>query len=99
MSQSKEEGTAQPSMLARAEEIQQQIQQLCGGDLQLWSIGLLIILVLTPRPLALLLPNLVWSHRAARIKVSHLPQLFFGLLSLILLFNISLLRPKLPLNT
>ena len=36
-----------PTMLARAEEIQQQIQQLSGRDLQLWSIGILVILVLT----------------------------------------------------
>ena len=99
MSQSKEEGTAQPSMLARAEEIQQQIQQLSGRDLQLWSIGILIILVLTAGLLALLLPNLVWSHRVVRIQVSYLPQLFFGLISLILLFNIYLLGQKLTLNT
>jgi diguanylate cyclase (GGDEF)-like protein len=99
MLQSKEEGTAQPSMLARAEEIQQQIQQLSGRDLQLWSIGILIILVLTAGLLALLLPNLVWSHRVVRIQVSYLPQLFFGLISLILLFNIYLLGQKLTLNT
>jgi len=99
MLQSKEEGTAQPSMLARAEEIQQQIQQLSGRDLQLWSIGILIILVLTAGLLALLLPNLVWSQRVVRIQVSYLPQLFFGLISLILLFNIYLLGQKLTLNT
>ncbi len=98
MSQSKEEGTAQPSMLARAEEIQQQIQQLSGRDLQLWSIGILIILVLTAGLLALLLPNMVWSQRVVRIQVSYLPQLFFGLISLILLFNIYLLGQKLTLN-
>jgi len=99
MLQSKEEGTAQPSMLARAEEIQQQIQQLSGRDLQLWSIGILIILVLTAGLLALLLPNLVWAQRVVRIQVSYLPQLFFGLISLILLFNIYLLGQKLTLNT
>ncbi len=99
MLQSKEEGTAQPSMLARAEEIQQQIQQLSGRDLQLWSIGILIILVLTAGLLALLLPNLVWAQRVVRIQVSYLPQLFFGLISLILLFNIYLLGQKLALNT
>ena len=99
MLQSKEEGTAQPSMLACAEEIQQQIQQLSGRDLQLWSIGILIILVLTAGLLALLLPNLVWAQRVVRIQVSYLPQLFFGLISLILLFNIYLLGQKLALNT
>jgi len=98
MPQSPEERTAPPSMLARAEEIQQQIQQLSGRDLQLWSIGILIILVLTAGLLALLLPNLVWAQRMIRIQVSYLPQLFFGLISLILLFNIYLLGQKLTLN-
>ena len=98
MPQSPEERTAPPSMLARAEEIQQQIQQLSGRDLQLWSIGILITLVLTAGLLALLLPNLVWAQRVVRIQVSYLPQLFFGLISLILLFNIYLLGQKLTLN-
>lgn len=98
MAQSMEERTAQPSMLARAEEIQQQIQQLSGRDLQLWSIGILVILVLTAGLLALLLPNMVWAQRVVRIQLSYLPQLFFGLISLILLFNIYLLGQKLTLN-
>src|SRR5437899_10123306 len=98
MAQSRHEKNVQPSMLARTEEIQQQIQQLSGRDLQLWSIGILIILVLTAGLLALLLPNLVWSHRVVRIQVSYLPQLFFGLISLILLFNVYLLGQKLTLN-
>jgi diguanylate cyclase (GGDEF)-like protein len=98
MPQSREERTVQPSMLARAEEIQRQIQQLSGRDLQLWSIGILITLVLTAGLLALLLPNLVWAQRVVRIQVSYLPQLFFGLISLILLFNIYLLGQKLTLN-
>ena len=34
MAQSKQERTVQPSMLARAEDIQQQIQDLSGRDLQ-----------------------------------------------------------------
>jgi len=47
-------------MLERAEEIQQQIQQISGRDLQLWSIGILIMLVLTAGILALVLPNMMW---------------------------------------
>ena len=45
MSESGEERSTQPSMLVRADEIQQQIQQISGRDLQLWSIGILVILV------------------------------------------------------
>jgi diguanylate cyclase (GGDEF)-like protein len=99
MSDSTEDRITQPSMLARAEEIQKQIQQLSGRDLQLWSIGILVILVLTSGLLALILPNLVWAQRVVHIEHSYLPQLFFGLISLILLFNIYLLAQKRNLNT
>jgi diguanylate cyclase (GGDEF)-like protein len=98
MSQAREERAAQPSMLARAEEIQQQIQELSGRDLQLWSIGILVILVLTAGLLALLLPDVVWAQRVIHIQLSYLPQLFFGLISLILLFNIYLMGQKLTVN-
>ena len=88
MSQSDEERTTPPSMLVRADEIQQQIQQLSGRDLQLWSIGILVMLVLTSGLLAVILPNLVWSQLFVHVDRFYLPQLFFGLISLILLFNI-----------
>jgi diguanylate cyclase (GGDEF)-like protein len=93
------EGQAiQPSMLARAEEIQRQIQELSGRDLQLWSIAALVIVVLTGGLLAILLPNVMWAQRVVRIEHSYVPQLFFGLISLILLFNIYLLGQRLTLN-
>ncbi len=98
MSEAKAERATQPSMLARAEEIQQQIQHLAGRDLQLWSIGILVILVLTGGMCAFLLPNLVWSQHVIRIEHAYLPQLFFGLISLVLLVNIYLLGQKLTLN-
>ena len=89
---------AQPSVVLRAEEIQDQIQRLSGRDLQLWSIILLVVLVLTAGLLALILPNLMWAQRIIHIEQGYLPQLFFGLISLILLFNIYLLGQKLTLN-
>ncbi len=64
-----EERAAQPSMLARTEEIQRQIQQLSGRDLQLWSIGILVILVLTSGLLALVLPNLVWASGSSTSNI------------------------------
>src|SRR5215470_13072838 len=99
MSEPKEGNTGQPSMLERAEEIQQQIQQICGRDLQLWSIGILIMLVLTAGILALVLPNMVWSQRILHIEFAYLPQLFFGLISMVLLVNIYLLGQKFTLNS
>ncbi len=93
-----DERAVQPSMLARAEEIQRQIQDLSGRDLQLWSIGALVILVLTGGLLSILVPNMMWAQRVVLIERSYLPQLFFGLISLILLCNIYLLGQKLTLN-
>ena len=65
MSQVRQE---QPSMLARAEEIQTQIHELSSRDMQLWSIVSLVILVLTAGFLALLAPNLVWTQRVVKIR-------------------------------
>jgi diguanylate cyclase (GGDEF)-like protein len=98
MLQNKEEQTAPPTMLARAEQIQREIQQLSGRDLQLWSIVILVILVLTAGMLALVLPNVIWAQRVIRIEHVYLPQLFFGLISLVLLFNIYLVGQKVTLN-
>ncbi len=99
MSHADEEQVAQPTMLARADEIQNQIHQLSGRDWQLWSIGLLMIVVLTTGLLSLVLPNLVWSQRVIHIEQAYLPQLFFGLISLILLFNLYLVMQRRALNS
>jgi diguanylate cyclase (GGDEF)-like protein len=87
-----------PTMLARAEQIQSEIQQLSGRDLQLWSIAILVVVVLTAGMLALVLPNVIWAQRVIRVEHAYLPQLFFGLISLILLFNIYLVGQKIALN-
>lgn len=94
-----EEPTALPSMLERTEEIQREIQHLSGRDLQLWSIGILVMLVLAAGLLALIFPNIVWAQRVVHIESAYLPQMFFGLISLILLFNIYLIGQKLTLNS
>lgn len=87
-----------PSMLERAEQIQREIHQLSGRDLQLWSIGLLVMLVLAAGLLALIFPNVVWAQHIVHIESAYLPQLFFGLISLILLFNIYLVGQKVTLH-
>src|SRR5215468_749357 len=89
----------QPSMLARADEIQRQIHELSGRDMQLWSIVSLVILVLTAGSLALIAPNIVWTQRIIRIEQSYLPQLVFGLICLVVLFNIYLLSQRVALNS
>jgi len=90
--------TPTPSMMERAEHIQREIHQLSGRDLQLWSIGILVMLVLAAGMLALVFPNLIWAEHSIHIQTAYLPQLFFGLISLILLFNIYLLQQKISLN-
>ena len=93
-----EQQTATPTMLEKAERIQREIQQLSGRDLQLWSIGILVMLVLAAGILALIFPNILWAQRVIHIESAYLPQLFFGLISLILLFNIYLIGQKISLN-
>lgn len=93
-----EEQAATPSMLERAEQIQREIQQLSGRDLQLWSIGVLVMLVLAAGMLALIFPNILWAQRVIHVESAYLPQLFFGLISLVLLFNIYLIGQKISLN-
>src|SRR5207302_9116484 len=96
MSQVREE---QPSMLARAETIQRQIHELTSRDTQLWSIVTLVILVLTAGFLTLVVPNLAVKQRLIRIEEGYLPQLFFGLICLVVLFNIYLLSQRVALNS
>jgi diguanylate cyclase (GGDEF)-like protein len=88
----------QPSMLARAEEIQRQIHLLSSRDLQLWSIASLIVLVLTGGFVALIAPSL-GGERVLRMGQAYLPQLFFGLICLIVLCNIYLLSQRANLNS
>ena len=86
-------------MLVRAEEIQRQIQRLSSRDLQLWSIVSLVILVLTGGFLALIAPNLAGGERMMRVGQAYLPQLFLGLICLVVLFNIYLLSQRSALNS
>jgi diguanylate cyclase (GGDEF)-like protein len=96
MSEARQE---QPSMLARAEAIQQQIHELSSRDLQLWSIATLIVLVLTAGFLALVVPNMDWTQRFLKLDQAYLPQLGFGLICLIVLVNIYLLTQRTTLNS
>ena len=82
--------------LTRSLHIHEQLELLGGRDLQLWSIGLLIIVVLAAGFSALILPNMVWkaSIGSLHVQEKYLPQLFYGLISLILLFNAYIILQK-----
>ena len=94
----REECSIRSSVLERAAEIQHRIQRLSERDLQLWSIGLLLILVLTAGMLAIVFPNVAWAQPILRLEPTYLPQLFYGLISLVVLSNIYFLTQKLTLN-
>jgi len=81
------------------EEIQRQIMSLSGRDLQLWSITLLVVLVLSAGFAALIAPNLVWKPEFIHIEGRYLPQLFFGLISLVVLFNVYIISQKRELHS
>jgi diguanylate cyclase (GGDEF)-like protein len=82
----------------RDEQIQAHIHHLSARDLQLWSIAALAFLVLTAMLLAFLAPNVMWVAQNIKVQELYLPQLLFGLISLILLFNIYLVTQKFSLD-
>jgi diguanylate cyclase (GGDEF)-like protein len=79
---------------ARAEEIQVQMQALANRDVQLWSITLLIVIVLASGFAAIVAPNISWNTDNVRVESRYVPQIFFGLISLILLFNLYVFSQK-----
>lgn len=82
----------------RSQAIQEQITSLSGRDLQLWSISLLMGLVVSGGFISIIAPNLVWRAQISHIEGRYLPQLLFGLTSLIILFNIYIIAQKRDLN-
>jgi len=85
--------TTGPKLGGRTQEIQEHIGILAGRDLQLFSISLLLLLVLASGVLALIYPNLAGA-RAIHTDSRLLPQLFFGLITLIVLFNVYIVLQK-----
>lgn len=83
----------------RSQELQRQIQRISGRDWQLWSISLLMFIVMASGFAAVIAPNLVWHVQVLRTEARYLPQLFFGLISLVLLFNIYVISQKRELDT
>jgi len=83
----------------RTDEIQSEIDQLSSRDWQLWSIGALLMLVLASGFFALVLPNLAWSQRNLILDHRFVPQLMFGLITLIVLVNIYLIAQRKSLNS
>lgn len=83
--------------LDRSEEIQRQIQALSSRDWQLWSIGILVILVMSAGLLSIIFPGIAW-HSTTQLDGRMLPQFFFGLITLIVLFNVYIISQKRTVN-
>ncbi len=82
----------------RADELQNQIHQLSSRDWQLWSIGVLVMLVLAAGVLALVLPNLADEARTFTVRPLYLPQLLLGLITLVVMVNIYVMAQRRELN-
>ena len=78
----------------RSQEIQEHIGVLSSRDLQLFSISLLLVLVLAAGILSLISPNLTAAPKTLQPDARLLPQLFFGLITLIILFNVYIVMQK-----
>ncbi len=81
-----------------AQELNRELRNVSSRDLQLWAIGLLVLMVLALGFLALILPNLLWKAQPFRVNVTYLPQLFTGFIILIFLYSIYLFDQKRRLN-
>jgi diguanylate cyclase (GGDEF)-like protein len=79
------------------EHIQKQILALDWRDLQLWCIGAGILAVMAAGLLLLLVPQLLWDVTATISHQANGPQLFFGLLALLILSNVYLFTQRLQL--
>ena len=75
-------------------ELQRELESLSKRDWQLWSICALVILVIAAGLAAFVLPSVVWAGLVIHADHRYLPQLFFGMIALIVLFNVYILDQK-----
>ena len=82
------EARAERDEAVRRNKLWREIRSLDGRDLQIWGIGLLIVVVVTAGFAALILPNIMWHLTSLRVDGRYLPQLLSGFILLITLFNL-----------
>src|SRR5437879_4090688 len=78
--------------------LQEQMKTNSKRDLQLWSISILVILILATGFTAILAPSIAWRSANFHFDFKYLPQLFWGMISLILLFSVYVITQKKELN-
>ncbi len=72
---------------ARTQQLHQQISKMAGRELQLWSVGMVIMLIFAAGFLVVALPNLLSGPGAHTLQIGQLAQLIIGLFVLILIFS------------
>jgi len=73
---------------SHVEQLRQEIRALEGRDFHLWSIGVLVTLVVAAGFVALVWPNVMWNLGEFRVDGRYFPQLIYGFVTLVVLFNI-----------
>jgi diguanylate cyclase (GGDEF)-like protein len=71
----------------QTELLLREIHKLENRDLQLWYANALVGLTVAAGFLVLALPSVMWDSGPLRLEGGYLPQFFFGLIPLIILFN------------
>lgn len=80
----------------RQEEVNHQLKELSSRDFHLWSITALLTVVLAAGLLAAVSPNL--HLRGTALEDRYLPQVFFGLIALVVLFNVYIVYQRRTLS-
>ncbi len=75
-------------------DLSKEMRSMEGRDTQLWSIGLLVSIVVAAGFIALVLPNWMWGIGVLRMEGRYLPQLIFGFIVLIILFDAYLIEQR-----
>lgn len=76
-------------------QVEAQLNKLGGRDLQLWTIGFLVMIVLALAVVSSLLPAI---SGARQVEIRYIPQIALGLIALVLLLNFYLIGKNRELN-
>jgi diguanylate cyclase (GGDEF)-like protein len=81
--------------MVSSRDMQLELKDLAGRDWQLWSIGLLVLVILATGFVTLGLPGLMWGgSKTVVVQPQFLPQLISGFIVLVGLLNIHLVSQK-----
>ena len=86
-----------PAIQRRPEQLEKEIKALDWRDLQLWGIGVCVLLALAAGFFLLLAPHLLWKFTGS-IYATNLPQYTAGLIVLLLLLNAQTLHQRFKLQ-